>query len=368
MGQTNEAVFRYEPDYAVPPGETLAEVLESRGMSQADLARRTGLSAKHINLILKGSASITPETALKLENVLSIPARIWNALEANYQGHQSRLGESRDLEQHVGWASKELIKELIKRNRIKAVTDRVQQLREVLKFFGVASVAAWDTIWTESAPLTAYRVAKQQGDPVALAAWMRLGELRAADVVTKPFDRKGFRAVLEQVRKLTRTSNPNEWFPKLEEMCRHVGVVVVIEKELPKARVNGVARWLTPNKALIQLSARYLRDDILWFTFFHEAAHLLLHGKRSGPRDVPPTFIDTSESQGRAEEEANQFAADFLIPPSHAEQLPYINTLAEVERMADELGISPGIIVGRLHHDDHKHPSWGTELIVRYQW
>ena len=78
-------------------------------------------------------------------------------------------------------------------------------------------------------------------------------------------------------------------------LCRAVGVVLVIEKELPKARVDGVARWLTPTRALIQLSARYLRDDILWFTFFHEAAHLLLHAKQSGPRDVPPTFIDTKD-------------------------------------------------------------------------
>jgi HTH-type transcriptional regulator / antitoxin HigA len=45
-------------------------------MSQAELARRTGLSAKHINLILKGTAPITPDTALKLERVLNIPARI----------------------------------------------------------------------------------------------------------------------------------------------------------------------------------------------------------------------------------------------------------------------------------------------------
>ena len=94
MTDNTEPVFRYEPDYAVPPGETLAEVLEDRGMSQAELARRTGMSAKHINSILKGSASITPDTALKLERVLNIPARIWNALEANYQGHLSRLGEA----------------------------------------------------------------------------------------------------------------------------------------------------------------------------------------------------------------------------------------------------------------------------------
>jgi HTH-type transcriptional regulator / antitoxin HigA len=368
MADSEEAVFPYDPDYAVPPGETLAEVLEDRAMSQAELARRTGMSAKHINLIIKGSASITPDTALKLERVLNIPARIWNALEANYQGHLSRLGEARDLEQHIGWASADLIRELVNRDCIRRFSDRVQQLREVLTFFGVASVDAWNTIWTESVPLSAYRLAKQQGDPVALAAWMRMGELNAAEITTEPFDRAAFREALRNVRGLTRTRDPDDWFPQLQEICRRVGVVVIVEKELPKARVNGVARWLTPRKALIQLSARYLRDDILWFTFFHEAGHLLLHGKKSGPRDVPPTFIDTKDSEGRAEDEANKFAADLLIPPRYAERLPYIKSLDEVRQLADDLGISPGIIVGRLHHQGLKYPNWGAGLIVRYQW
>jgi HTH-type transcriptional regulator / antitoxin HigA len=294
--------------------------------------------------------------------------RIWNALEANYQGHLSRLGEAKDLEQHLGWASSELIKELVGRRCIRKVSGRVQQLREVLRFFGVASVAAWNTIWAESASLNAYRLAKQQGDPVALAAWMRIGELYAAEIATEPFDRAAFREALGSVRELTRVKDPDEWLPRLQEICRRVGVVVIIERELPKARVNGVARWLTPTKALIQLSARYLRDDILWFTFFHEAAHLLLHGKKSGPRDVPATFIDTRDSGGHAEDEANMFAADLLIPPGYAGRLQQISSLDEVRQLADDLGISPGIVVGRLHYEGRKHPRWGASLIVRYHW
>jgi len=358
---------RYEPDYAIAPGETLAELLETRNMSQAELARRAGLSAKHVNLILKGTAGISSDTALKLEHVLQVPARIWNALEANYQGHQSRLAESRELQEHLGWASKELIRELTKRNLVKATREPVQQLREVLRFFGVASIPAWESMWGETAALGAYRLAKQEGDPVALAAWMRIGELEAADVDTAPFDRDALRRLLPEMRKLT-TTDLHEWLPRVKEMCRSVGIVLLIERELPKARVNGVARWLSPKKALIQLSARYLREDILWFTFFHEVGHLLLHAKRNGPRDVPPTFIDTKDSGGRVEDEANAFARDLLIPPPHAAGIAEIHTLAEVQALADELGISPGIVVGRIHHEGHKGPAWGAGLIARYKW
>jgi HTH-type transcriptional regulator/antitoxin HigA len=368
----------YEPDYAVSPGETLAEMLNERGMSQAELARRTGISTKHINLILKGSAPISPETALKLERVLNVPARVWNALEATYRGHLSRMEESRQLQQHVGWASKALVKELIRRGCISQFADRVEQLREVLRFFGVASVTAWNAIWDQSAATAAYRKAKLEGDPVALAAWMRIGELRAGEVAARPFDRERFRRVLEEVRRLTRETDPEVWCPQLEQLCLSAGVVVVIESELPKARVNGIARWITPTTVLIQLSLRYLRDDIFWFTFFHEAAHLLLHGKRAGPKDVPqtfidmkpdlPMFVDTGKSAGQREDEANAFAANILVPPETAARLPLITTLDDVRTLASEVGVSPGIIVGRLHHEEIKPHNWGTALFVRYQF
>ncbi|MFN8491179.1 MAG: hypothetical protein U0350_26520 [Caldilineaceae bacterium] len=35
--------------------------------------------------------------------------------------------------------------------------------------------------------------------------------------------------------------------------------------ELAQLRVCGATRWLTPNKALLQLSLRYKTNDHLWF-------------------------------------------------------------------------------------------------------
>ena len=78
---------QYLPDHAVALGEVLAYELELRGMSYTKLARRTGLSQKHIIAILKGKGStiITPETAIKLEGSLGMPVDYWLNLEANYQ-------------------------------------------------------------------------------------------------------------------------------------------------------------------------------------------------------------------------------------------------------------------------------------------
>ena len=122
------------------------------------------------------------------------------------------------------------------------------------------------------------------------------------------------------------------------------GVVVVFVPEVPRCRISGAAWWATPNRAVIILSDRYKKDDYFWFTFFHESAHVLLHSKKE-------TFVDDGSDDDLLENEANRFAADLLIPPDKATRLPGLTTEADVSAFAEELGIAPGIVVGRLQHD-----------------
>jgi HTH-type transcriptional regulator / antitoxin HigA len=69
-------------DLAIPPGEFLAEILENRRISQAELARRMGRPVQVINEIVKGKKAITPEIAIQIEQVVGVPAHIWTGLEA----------------------------------------------------------------------------------------------------------------------------------------------------------------------------------------------------------------------------------------------------------------------------------------------
>jgi len=117
-----------------------------------------------------------------------------------------------------------------------------------------------------------------------------------------------------------------------------------------------VARWLTPAKAIIQLSFRYRTDDHLWFTFFHEIAHVLRHGKTH-------VWIEaTSSPDNPREAEADRFSCDILIPRAEAGELPSIKTLSDVQRFADSIGVAPGIVVGRLQHDNLWPYSRGNQL------
>jgi HTH-type transcriptional regulator/antitoxin HigA len=82
---------------------------------------------------------------------------------------------------------------------------------------------------------------------------------------------------------------------------------------------------------------------------------VLLHSRRE-------TFIDDGGGDhGDAEEEANAFAERLLIPEDAAKRLPTLRTDRDVEAFANELGIAPGIVVGRLHNDRHWTGAAGTD-------
>ena len=341
----NQIQNQYMPDYAVPPGVTLLETIEAIGMSQTDLAERTGRPKKTISEIINGKTAITAETALQLERVLGVPASFWNNLERNYRETQARLGEKQRLERHIDVLQCFPVKAMARLGWIELRQDRVQQIEVVLSFFGVATPEQLRQ--RLDVPVRFRKSQAFQSDLGALAAWLRKGELDAQQVTCAPYNADKFQEALGHIRALTLES-PEVFQPQLEHLCAECGVVTVFVPELPKARVSGATRWLNPNKALIQLSLRYKTNDHLWFTFFHEAGHILLHGKRD-------LFL---EGQGRSDEDAKElaadkFAANSLIPPAELDHFINASRFSEAAIMhfASEIGVAPGIVVGRLQHD-----------------
>ncbi len=356
-----ETANRYVPDYAVSPGEVLEEYLDSYGMTQAELADRLGFAKKTVNEIIKGKAPIMPDTALKLERVFGRPTHFWNNLEQQYQEDRARLAEQERLREHVDWLKRIPVNHMAKLGFIQKFKDKIEQLNEVLCFFGVASPEQWRTVWEQHQ--VAYRQS-QRFEPCAeaVSAWLRQGEIEAQRIDCAPFDKRRFQAVLDEIRALTR-EDPEIFQPRLNELCASAGVAVVFVPDLPKTGVSGATRWLG-NKAVIQLSLRYKSNDQLWFTFFHEAGHILKHGRKE-------IFLEGNGMDGEKEEEANAFARDRLVPPSAYRQFltSWNNyTLASAEAFAKKIGIAPGIVIGRLQFDKHLPLSHGNRLKVFYRW
>ena len=352
----------YHPDTVSPPGATLEEALAERGMTQVELAQRIEMSRKHVKQMLDGEAPITPETALKLERVLGIPARFWNNREQHYRDFLARKQEAVALEKKRAWLKKfKHWKRMVEFGWVPDIEDQVSRIRALLDFFGVASPDAWEHHW--SAVAVRYRKSQTyEPDPCALAAWLRRGELLAQEIDCEPFDEEAFRAALTYLRGLT-TKPPSVFQAALVEKCASCGVAVVFVPELPKT-ASGATRWLPGQKPLIQLSLKYGTDDHLWFTFFHEAGHILLH-RRS---DI---FIETPSVSSAEEEEANRFAARTLVPSAALQRFlehPSAISKTRIKAFARELGIAPGIVVGRLQHDGKLPPSHCNDLKQRFQW
>jgi addiction module HigA family antidote len=354
-----EKRYPYQPDYAVAPGRTLQETIDSLGIDQRELASRMGLSAKHVNQIIKGIAPLTQDTAIRLERVTGVPARIWNNLEAQYREQIARLEAKDRLECDLAWLEEMPTKELISRGAIQEQSDPASLLEEVLRFFGVASVDAWKEGW--EVPQFAFRKSLSfKGKPAAMATWLRLCEIEAQQGECEPFDKAKFRVELQAVRELT-VEGPEVFVPEMLDRCARAGVAIALVPEIKGAPVNGAAKWLTPEKGLIGLNLRGKSNDRFWFTFFHEAGHILNDSKKE-------TYIDVDYQDDPREQQANHFAATILIPPPDDQELPRLTRYTAVEAFARRIGIAPGIVVGRLQREGIIEYRQFNRLKQRLQW
>ena len=347
-------------DFPVSPGVVLAEELEARAMTQKELAARTGRPAQAINEIVQGKKAITYGTALALERVLGVPAHFWTNLESLYQMTLAKSDDKKRLEEQIPWLSDFPVRELEKRGWIKAGKNNADKVGALLEFLGIAS---FTDSWSEAA--IGFRITgKGNYSAPALAVWLRKGLLDGSAMETATYGAVSFQKVLQQARGLT-NEPPEVFAPKLKELCASAGVAVVFTRELPRVGANGVARWLANSKAMIQLNIKGKWADIFWFTFFHEAGHLVRQ-----PRNK--ITVDGLNDKGSpVEQDADEFASEMLIASKDWEEFlqsgPF--TPISVRDFAAEQGIAPGIVVGRLQHEEKV--SWSSalkDMKVRFTW
>lgn len=349
--------YDFEPDYAIPPGETLKETVEAIGMTQKELSKRTGLTVQSINRIYKGEQPILYETADKLELVTGVPARFWNNLEANYREQREKIKQLDELNNNVDWLKKIPVAEMQKRSLIAKTSKKTEQLREVLKFFGVSSVSAWEEIWTNP-QVAARRSVCFESMPGPAATWIRQGERIAQAIHCAPYDKSRFKETIKEIRKLT-IEEPNVFVPKMIELCAHVGVALALVPEMKKVPWNGATKWLNCNKAMIMVNLRGKREDKFWFSFFHEAGHILHDNKKK-------LYIN-DDSDDPVEDRANDFAASVLFPGGLRETIPNLITKSKIRLFAQEIGLSPGIVAGQFQFLTKKW-TWYHDLIRKIVW
>lgn len=354
----------FKPDYAIPPGDTLSDVLESKGMTQQELSIRTGMATKTINEIVKGKAPISADTALKLESVFGVNASFWLNLEMHYQEDMARIKAKKGLFADIEQAKRFPYAEMAQKGWVTPTRKSEDKVNNLRQFFGVASLERLEDMAFAAnfrrrhTPKTSFH---------ALSAWLRKAVLNAEEISTDPFSLKSLKESVPLLRELARCSCTEfcDHFERAQEICGKCGVALTIVPHLHHTSVNGATQWISPVKAVISLSLRYPFWDVFWFSFFHELGHIVKgHSKKE-------IYVNLNDSDDDIREEAaNSFAADTLIPPGPFEEFRSRENFSDdaIEAFAEEMETSPVIVLGRLckerilSWDNFAQPRFGRRL------
>lgn len=325
------------------PGMLLAVALQQRNLSQVDFAARAGLSPKHVNQVLKGSASLSPDAAVALERVLGVEASVWIGLDARWQEHRSRRRRRLELDQHTSWADRFPRQQLHERGFLPDPRSSASPVEDLLDLFGVADPAAFDRVWLQPLQGGFRRAQKFRVDEVATATWLVIAERQTAARDLPSFNIAALRRAVPRLRSLTRLPIA-DGFIQARTLLAACGVALTFVPALPDSRICGATWWPALNRPIVALSERHHQDDIFWFTLFHEIAHLLLHPRR----EAFVEFGRNDDDDGR-ETEANEYAAAELIPASYNDTI--VNaTPTRLPEIAEGLGVGVSVVAGRRAH------------------
>ncbi len=354
------STIKIERELLTKPGDTILETIEFLRMNQAELAERLGKSPAKVNDLISGKAPITVNTAMQLEKVLGIDMQFWLNREMYYREKLARIEQEEFLEQCLDWLKVQPIKELKKFGYLKTKSVGTEMVEECLQFYGVVSPLQWQSIYVDGYTKTNFPKREAYNFLFSsMAAWLRIGELKLRKQRLPEFNKEAFKSVLTEIRVLVE-SQPEDFPMQLKSMCGKAGVAVIYSNSLPKAPISGATRWIggTP---LIQITDRYKTNDLFWFAFYHEAGHILLHGKK----DVFIEDFHAVENDGNKENEANDFASDWLLHDIFLEEITSVIDDNTVWSIARAYATHPAIVVGRLQNLDKVPDHFGTNFKVK---
>lgn len=293
---------QYFPQSWSHPGENLEEKLQEMNMGPKEFAVRTGKPEKTIIAVLKGESSITADMAVQFEKVTLIPAHFWLNHQKNYDEYIAREKRKTIITQAIPWAKKFPLKELAIFGYIRSDTTIMEQTSDLLSFFGFASHKAWENYYFNQQLKVAFRISLSKvKEPYAISSWLRMGEIQANEIQTYEYSAKKLNQTI-----LAITNKKSKTFKELQHSCLQAGVKLIYTPKMDSSPISGAARWVA-NSPLIQLGIDY-KDKDFWYTFFHEAGHILLHGKK----DIFLENIKYADKDIQKEKEADEFAKKII--------------------------------------------------------
>ena len=323
---------------ATPPGATIKEQLNDRGMSQKEFAVRMDMSEKHISKLINGEVQLTPEVAVRLELVLGAPAKFWNNLEAIYREKLIKVEAENAVDKDEEIAKKLPYNEMAKFGWVPETRVLKEKVVNLRKYFEVVELSLLENI--QITKIACRRLAVTEKSDLALLAWAQEARIEARDIETDPINVKGLMNIIPKIRLMT-VMKAKDFCPKLKSMLAECGIALVFLPHLQGSFLQG-ASFTDGKKIVVGLTTRGKDADKFWFSLFHELAHIILGhiGQMNG----------TSEDDEKA---ANSWARDTLIPNKEFDEFVDHKSfsVSSIREFAKKQGITAGIVVGRLQNE-----------------
>lgn len=137
---------------------------------------------------------------------------------------------------------------------------------------------------------------------------------------------------------------------QITTLGQKAGLTIAFTPAIIGAPVNGCARWFR-KRPLVQLSDRWKRYDIFWFSLFHELGHILLHGRKDL---LIIEQVEEGQEDDPREKEANDFAVKWTFPNEAYNELVFKQknpSEEDIISIAASTGTHPSLVVGRLQRE-----------------
>ncbi len=315
------------------PIEAIKFRMDQEGLKRKDIAKYIG-SPSRVSEVFNGKRSLSLSMIRSLHSGLNIPA------EVLLQESGKRLVDCKYK------LSDYPFNEMFKKGYFNSFKGNLSKAKD----FSEELLGNLFSVFGELEPEFIYcRKSKDKVDSLALKAWQARAISLLKEEVVEPYRKENItKSFLQDIVKLSQFIEG----PKLvKELLNKKGVHFIILPHLDKTYLDGACFCMPGGKPVIAMSLRYDRTDNFWFTLLHELAHLLLH--LDGENIA---FFDDIENgdkkSNKYEKEADKLCRKLLIADNIWKNIKKksTNELSDywIKTLANELGISPAIIAGRL--------------------
>ena len=354
MGQKLEHSSR---EFLIHPGETIAEILEDRNMTQKELAIRTGFTEKHISTVINGMKSISAKLALGLEHALDVPASFWNNLQTNFDLEVEMFNERNNITDEEITIARDIKKpvEVLTKKKLGSTDEShtVIALRHALGMRSLTSIKRLNTGVYRS------RVQANQNENI-MYVWQYLSEKACLSQTENALDIDRLISSLPSIKKIM-FEDPDNHVSLIQKALNQCGILFTVNKHVKGAPIHGLTVKTRNQKLMIAMTVRYKYIDTFWFSLFHEIAHVL--------HNVYLSHAVSDQTIKTQEKKADAFAQNALIDPElYATFVKARDFTGDaVIDFARKCGVLPTIVVGRLMNDGHKDWNENT-LREQYAW